>query len=114
MCLDVKQKSVVGLGPGEHDLGLVLEKQRFSCRGETAEGHVAEVEGRKLKIFTIKKSSRLYFSRSVYSVVCAEVPCPSQTGTELCHVQEPDVLDDERRASEVSGNGGGPLRSETS
>ena len=53
MCLDVKQQSVVGLGAGEDDLGLVLEKQRVSCRGETAEGHVAEVEGRKLKILTI-------------------------------------------------------------
>ena len=53
MCLDVKQQSVVGLGPGEDDLGLVLEKQRVFRRGETAEGHVAEVEGRKLKILTI-------------------------------------------------------------
>ena len=53
MCLDVKQQSVVGLGPGEDDFGLVLEKQRVSCRWESAKGHVAEVEGRKLKILTI-------------------------------------------------------------
>ena len=46
MGLDVKQQSVDGLGPGEHNLGLVLEEQR---RRETAEGHVAKVEGRKLK-----------------------------------------------------------------
>ena len=43
-----------------------------------------------------------------YSVISAEVPCPSQAGTELCHIQEPDILDDERRASEVSGNSRGP------
>ena len=48
-----------------------------------------------------------------YSVISAGVARPSQSGTELCHVQEPHVLDDECRASEVSGDAGGPAWSGT-
>ena len=46
--LDLKQESGVGLHRGEGDLGLILEEQRFVRRRDTAEGHVAKVEGQEL------------------------------------------------------------------